>query len=146
MTHEPITESEFVSEDDEMQTADSYAVNDMVTEDDDESHPMYYTQPNLLSQILGFFFQTPARRRREQSRRLNELNVSIEFAPNSPTNYVLRGELFLERREYHLAQADFEMALELADAFDPEEGWGLVEQVMRDRALDGLVKVQRGLS
>lgn len=141
MTHEPITESEFVSDDDEMQTTDSYAVNDRGA-DDDESHPMYHTQPNLLSQILGFFFQTPARRRQEQSRRLHELNVSIEFAPNSPTNYVLRGELFLERREYHLAQADFETALELADAFDPEEGWGIVEQVMRDRALDGLAKIR----
>jgi len=142
MTHEPITESEFVS-DDKMQTTDSYAVNDMITEDDDNSHPMYHTQPNLLSQIIGFFFQTPARRRQEQSRRLHELNVSIEFAPNSPTNYVLRGELFLERREFHLAQADFEMALELADAFDPEDGWGLVEQVMRDRALEGLKKTHR---
>jgi len=143
MTHEPITESEFVSDDDEMQTADSSAVNDMIAEDVDESHPMYQTQPNLLSQIIGFFFQTPARRRQEQSRRLHELNVSIEFSPNSPTNYVLRGELFLERREVHLARADFEVALELAEAFDAEEGWGIVEQVMRDRALDGLAKTSR---
>ena len=143
MTHEPITESEFVSFDDEMQTTDSSAVNDRIVEDDEESHPMYRRQPSLLSQIVGFFFQTPARRRQEQSRRLHELNVSIEFAPNSPTNYVLRGELFLERREFHLARADFEMALEIAGAFDPEEGWGLVEQVMRDRALDGLAKIQR---
>ena len=71
--------------------------------------------------------------------------MSIEFAPNSTTNYVLRGELFLERKEFHLARADFETALTLAEAFDAEEGWGVIEQVMRDRALDGLAKVQRRL-
>jgi hypothetical protein len=145
MMHESITESEFVSDEDEMQTTDSSAVNDTTIEDDDESHPMYQTQPSWLSQIVGFFFQTTARRRQEQSRRLNELSVSIEFTPNSPTNYVLRGELFLERKAYHMAQADFEIALELAEAFDPEEGWGLIEQVMRDRALEGLKKTQRQL-
>lgn len=135
--HESITESEFVSDEDEMPTTDSSAVNDTITEDE-ESHPMYQTEPSWLSQIIGFFFQTSARRRQEQSRRLNELSVSIEFAPNSATNYVLRGELFLERKAYHLAQDDFEVALELAESFDAEEGWGLIEQVMRDRALDGL--------
>lgn len=145
MRHESITESEFVSDEDEMQTADSSVVNDTFIEDDEESHPMDWTQPSLWSQVIGFFFQTSARRRQEQSRRLNELSVSIEFAPNSATNYVLRGELFLERKAYHLAQDDFEIALELAEDFDPEEGWGLIEQVMRDRALEGLEKTQRRL-
>jgi hypothetical protein len=144
MRHESITESEFVSDENEMQATDFSVVNDMIVEDN-ESHPMYHSQPSLLGQIIGFFFQTPARRKQEISRRLHELNVSIEFSPNSATNYVLRGELFLERQEYHLAKADFEIALELAESFDAKAGWGLIEQVMRDRALDSLKKTQRQL-
>lgn len=143
MRHESITESELVS--DEMQSTDSYAVNDMIDEDDDLSHPMYHTQPSLLRMIIGFFFRTPAARTRDLSRRLHQLNVSIEVAPNSPSNYVLRGEIFLERKEYHLAKADFETALALAESFDDKSGWGLVEQVMQDRALDGLKRVKKHL-
>ena len=141
MTHEPSTGTELVS--DEVQNTNSSAVNDTTT--GDEQHPMYHSPSSWWKQVIGFFFQTPAGRKRELSRRLNELNVSIEFAPNSPTNYVLRGELFLERQEYHLAQADFEIALELAEAFDAQAGWGVIEQVMRDRALEGLAKTQEQL-
>ena len=170
MTNESITESEFAL-DDEMQTTDSYAVNDterLFLEGNDEhldaefSESLdnmedlpsdvesqgfaYQTQPNLLEQIIGFFFQSPAKRRREQLRRLNELNESIEFSPNSPTSYVLCGEIFLERKEYHLAQADFETAIEIAESVSAEEHWGIIEQVMRDRALDGLKKIGRRYS
>lgn len=144
MTQESMSESEFVS--DEMQTTDSYAVNEEVTEDAVSTPSHMSRQPGLLRQILGFFYQSPATRASDLARRLRELNVSIEVAPESPTNYVLRGEVFLERKEYHLAKADFETALELAEAFDATDGWGLIEQVMRDRALDGMKKVQRNLS
>lgn len=142
MTHESMSESEFVS--DEMQTTDSYAVNEE-TDGNDSLHPSVASQPSLLERIIGFFYQTPAARARALSRRLHELNVSIEFTPDSPTHYVLRGELFLERKEYHLAKADFETALELADSFDAADGWGLVEQVMRDRALDNLKAIEQRL-
>ena len=143
MTHESMTESEFVS--DEMRTTDSYAVNEEMDDDDSLSYSEVQSQPGLLSMIIGFFFQTPAARNREISQRINELNVSIEFAPDSATNYVLRGELFLERKEYHLAQADFQTALNIAEAFDETDGWGLIEQAMQDRAIEGLKKVQRRL-
>lgn len=143
MRQESIKESEFVL--DEIQNPDSSAVNEEVDDDEDLSHPMHHTQPSLLGQLIGFFFQTPASRARDLSRRLYQLNVSIEFSPDSPTNYVLRGELFLERKEYHLAKADFEIALALAESFDETAGWGLIEQAMRDRALEGLKKVQRRL-
>ena len=135
-------ESEFVL--DEMQTTDSSAVMDTSSEEGGSSQLTHH-QPGLLRQIIGFFFQTPASRERERSRRLNELNVSIEFSPDSATNYVLRGELFLERKAYHLGQSDFETALELAEAFKPEEGWGLIEQAMRDRALEGLNEANKYL-
>jgi len=140
MTHESLTESDVHSE--VIETTDSSDVMD-VTEDLD--HPMLQSRPNWLEMVVGFFFKTPAQKERDRSRRLRELNVSIEYAPDSPTLYVLRGELFLERKEYHLAQADFETAIEIADEFDPEAGWGLVTQAMRDRALEGLEMVQRRL-
>lgn len=138
MTQEELQESESIAAPDAL-------VEDDIHDDSAESVPVQH-QPSLLAQIVGFFFRTPARRERERSRRLRELNVSLEYASDSPTLYVLRGELFLERKEYHLAQADFEMAVTIAEAFDPESGWGLVEQAMRDRALDGLSKVQLRLS
>ncbi len=141
MTHESFTESEFVSED-EMQTTDSYSVNDTESADADLQHSTYQKQENWFARIAGFFFMTPAQRERQRSRRLRELNVSIEYSPDSATLYVLRGELFLERKEYYLAQEDFETALEIAEAVNPEDGWGIIEQVMRDRALAGLEKTR----
>lgn len=141
MTHESIHGSDVVS--DEEQNPDPSAVNGAVA--DEDFTPTTPSQPNLLETIIGFFFRTPAQRERDRSRRLRELNVSIEYSPDSPTLYVLRGELFLERKEYHLAEADFKTAIDVADEFDPEDGWGLVTQAMRDRALEGLEKVQRRL-
>lgn len=144
MTHESMTGSDGVSE--TMQTADSSVMTEADAVEEHIDHPMYQSQPGLLETIVGFFFRTSAQKERDRSRRLRELNVSIEYSPNSPTLYVMRGELFLDRKEYHLAQADFETAIEIADEFDPEAGWGLVTQAMRDRALEGLHKVQRRLS
>ncbi len=144
MTHESITGSDVVA-DDSPTTDPSAVTEDRAVEEDLSNHPIYSSQPNLLETIIGFFIRTPARQERERSRRLRELNVSIEYSPDSPTLYVLRGELFLERKEYHLAKADFETAIEIADEFDPEMGWGFVAQAMRDRASDGLEKVQRRL-
>jgi len=141
MSDEVLTESEFVL--DEVHSADSSAVNDTVDESDQVDHPMYQSQPGLLATIAGFFFRTRGSQERERSRRLRELNVSIEYSPESPTLYVLRGELFFERREYHLARADFEKAIAITEKFDPEAGWGVMEQVMCDRALEGLTKIQR---
>lgn len=137
MTHESFTESVYGSQQ-PMQPDDADA--DQPIEPVEEG-----AQPaprrGLLAMIVGFFYKSKSERERERSQRLRELNVSIEMSPDSPTNYVLRGELFLERRAYHLAKADFETALELADAFEMDEGWGLVEQAMQDRALEHLKKL-----
>jgi tetratricopeptide (TPR) repeat protein len=77
--------------------------------------------------------------------RMHHLTQAIEDAPESPVNYVLRAELYLKMREYALAQADFQRAYELADVQFQLADWGLVDQVMRDRALAGLEKVKRRL-
>ncbi len=77
--------------------------------------------------------------------RLHNLTQSIEDAPESSVNYVLRAELYMKMREYALAQSDFQRAYELAETNFELADWGLLEQVMRDRALTGLEKVQRRL-
>ncbi len=77
--------------------------------------------------------------------RLNNLTQAIEDAPEASVNYVLRAELYMKIQEYALAQLDFQQAYELAETHFELADWGLLEQVMRDRALTGLEKVQRRL-
>ena len=88
-------------------------------------------------------FQSPLERERDFYDRFRELSDRIEALPESITHYVLRGELFIERGEYERARADFEAAVVIAEAVDPNESWGLLEQVMRDRALQGIELVKR---
>ena len=95
-------------------------------------------QPGILSRLLRSVFRPSLDREREFYRRLRELSAAIDEAPDSITHVVLRGELYLERGEYQRAKADFERALALAENFDAAEGWLIVEQVMRDRALSGI--------
>ena len=77
------------------------------------------------------------------SDRLRELNIAIDGYPNAPANYVFRGELYLETRMYELAAADFGTALELAAKQVDEERWGVVAQIVQDRAGRGLAEAQR---
>lgn len=74
--------------------------------------------------------------------RLRGLSLAIEMHPDTPANYVLRGEIYLEIREYELAAADFQRALELAAAQFETSDWGGIAQVMRDRAEMGLEKTK----
>ncbi|MEZ4668854.1 MAG: hypothetical protein R3E39_13175 [Anaerolineae bacterium] len=74
--------------------------------------------------------------------RLNDLTDAIAMSPETASNYVLRGELYLEMREYQLAEADFQQGYDLAVAQFETADWGVMEQVMRDRALMGLQKVR----
>ncbi len=75
--------------------------------------------------------------------RLRSLSLAIEHNPDTPANYVLRGELYLDVGERELAAADFQRALELASAQFEASDWGGMAQVMRDRAAAGLEKAQR---
>jgi hypothetical protein len=58
---------------------------------------------------------------------------------------VLRGEVYLQMGEYELALADFEIAQKLASEHLAVDNWGLVAQVMQDRALVGLAQAKRHL-
>jgi hypothetical protein len=75
--------------------------------------------------------------------RLRNLSLAIEHSPDTPVNYVLRGELYLDIREYELAEVDFQRALELASAQFEASDWGGIAQVMRDRAEAGLARARR---
>ncbi len=73
--------------------------------------------------------------------RLNDLNRAIEQAPTAAVNYLLRGELYLVRREHEQAQADLQQAAALAAEEYATAAWGLSAQVIQDRALAGLRKL-----
>jgi hypothetical protein len=80
------------------------------------------------------------------SPRLRELNVAIEVYPDAAVNYVLRGEYFLETRQLHLAEADFETALSLAEKQVETDSWGIVNQYVVDRALMGLNSIEQRMA
>lgn len=75
---------------------------------------------------------------------IEDLNWGIERYPDNATNYVLRGEWFLGQKQYLLAQADFERALELVEVQVQTDEWGIISQAMRDRAMSGLRRVAYG--
>ncbi|MBZ0292516.1 MAG: hypothetical protein K8L99_08095, partial [Anaerolineae bacterium] len=80
------------------------------------------------------------------TQRLLELEQAIEEFPDAPANYVLRGEMYLVQGENALAVMDFEQGLALAAEQFAREDWGLISQVVRDRALKGLEKARRRLA
>jgi hypothetical protein len=78
--------------------------------------------------------------------RIRQLDYAIENAPDTPANYVLRGELYLSAGEYALAQADFLRGYDLAVRDFERSDWGLIAQAMQDRAQAGLQQVSKKLS
>jgi hypothetical protein len=106
-----------------------------------EIETLKLAQPNAWQRVRSFLIGGSA----DDVGRLNNLTQAIEDAPESAVNYVLRAELYMNMREYALAQLDFQRAYELAETQFELADWGLVDQVMRDRALTGLEKVQRRL-
>lgn len=93
--------------------------------------PVPEPEPSLVGRLLG--------RRRDQDH-LYRLSGAIDRYPDSPSNYVLRGELYLKVGETALAEADFRQALSLAQADYETSRWGLVAQALQDRARAGLTK------
>ncbi|MBC7870813.1 MAG: tetratricopeptide repeat protein [Chitinophagaceae bacterium] len=77
--------------------------------------------------------------------RLQDLDEAISLNPDEITNYVLRGELFLKSGAYDLALADFQRGLEIANEQIENGDWGIIAQIMQDRALSGIQHIQRQL-
>jgi len=105
-------------------------------------------QPEQLSfwqMVRRFFSQTPGEKAAEQRRRMTDLNHAIADAPEVAGNYLLRGEVRFEMRQYELARDDFMQAIELAEAQFDSDRWGLAAQSIIDRAREGLRQVRRYL-
>jgi len=98
-----------------------------------------------LSKRVGSFLQSPLERERGLYQRCRKLSKQIEETPDNITLYVLHGELNLERGKHERARTDFETAIELAESADDTKGWLVMEQIMRDRALHGLRRMERQL-
>ena len=58
---------------------------------------------------------------------------------------MLRGEVYLEMGAFDLAADDFRRALSLAAGQVEQNDWGLIAQVMEDRAQVGLQEAERRL-
>ena len=93
--------------------------------------------------IRKLFLPTSRERADHFVQRINRLSAAVELYPDSPTNYVLRGELYLEMGDYTLAKNDFDHALELALRQTATDDWGIVAQAVQDRAHDGLAEALR---
>ncbi|MCC7445835.1 MAG: hypothetical protein IT324_00390 [Anaerolineae bacterium] len=78
------------------------------------------------------------RRLAEIISRVDVLTAAIERYPDSPVNYVLRGEALLEGGDNDLAAEDFVKALELAEPRAETANWGYISRALADRARDGL--------
>lgn len=83
--------------------------------------------------------------RDEYDQRLAELNDAVALHPDDPTNYMLRGEAYLEINKPEFALADFEKAFETASGRLEQTHWGFVMQVVQDRAQRGLLKAKQHL-
>lgn len=84
-----------------------------------------------------------AERTEDDLRRLALLDETITRYPHSPSGYVLRGELHLQTGLIDQALQDFRQGLVLAENQLYTEKWGVVAQVMRDRAQEGLNQALR---
>ncbi len=109
------------------------------------SVPVFNSAPEpvwkkLLRQMLG----TPDSETLQQ--RVNELNRAIADDPEAAINYVLRGEAYLQTREYALAYADFQQGLEMATTQVEQNDWGIVAQAVQDRAAQGLKVASKRLT
>ena len=97
-----------------------------------EYHPSSWQMRHPL------FFQTHPEKSAEHQRRLTDLNLLILDRPDVAVNYMLRGEIRLEQKQYKLAREDFSQAIELAEAQFANEKWGIAAQAVMDRAREGL--------
>lgn len=75
--------------------------------------------------------------------RVESLTRYIERYPNTPTNYILRGEVYLTLRQAASAAADFRRALDLAEAHSADLSWGYANAAFIDRAAQGLRRAQQ---
>ena len=109
---------------------------------EDADQPAEPERVSFWHRVRRFFFQTAGEKAAEQRQRMADLNRAISDNPQAAANYLLRGELRLERGQYELARHDFMQAIELAEAQFENDQWGLVAQSVMDRARERLRQVK----
>ena len=110
-----------------------------------ESESIVPDSSGLWERLRRMLRPSSAEQAEERAQRLRELNIAIDLFPQSPSNYVLRGELYLGAGANELAAEDFRRALELATQQVETQRWGVVAQAMQDRAEAGLQTVSKNL-
>jgi hypothetical protein len=117
-----------------------------VADSEDDDLPVEYSDSTLSTPtptIQMKFSPSGEQRISKRDRWMRSLNRAIAEHPESPTNYVLRGELGIESKAYDQAISDFKKALELASIQVETSTWGIIAQVMQDRAHRGLAEARR---
>lgn len=105
--------------------------------DEEVAHTAIQTNLDDLSLwqlIRRFFYKTATERRQEREWRMQQLDDAIEHQPNAAVNYLLRGELYYEAKQYNLARADFAQAKAFAVVQLEDERFGLAAQAIQDKA------------
>jgi hypothetical protein len=97
-------------------------------------------KPPFWTWLRALIFRPP-----DVTQRLDDLTTAIVHRPQVAANYVLRGEVWMQMREYQQAADDFATALVLASEQFEQEDWGLLAQAMRDQAEHGLEIARRKL-
>lgn len=92
----------------------------------------------LLDRLRRWFRPTPA----DVADRVALLDGALARDPDNAALYLSRGEALAELGEYGRAAEDFRRAAQLADGQLKTKPWGVVAQVVRDRALRGLKQAQ----
>ena len=104
-----------------------------------------HDQPSLLTRVLALFgVGKPSHV--ELQERLDELSRMIRHYPDEAENYVLRGEIHLQLNGVEYAHDDFQKALEILENRVKTDRWGIIAQVMQDRAFVGLTQAQHRLA
>jgi tetratricopeptide (TPR) repeat protein len=79
----------------------------------------------------------------DRLRDLHDLSEHIEDNPTEAVHYLLRADVHIELKQYKMAQADLERALELSENTLAESDWGLSAQAIRDKALHRLRQIEQ---
>lgn len=116
---------------------DEYADNDRHADTSDMVKPTAEPPQSFMEAFWRWLFPTSTDRAAKLAERLRLLDQAIYKHPEAPTNYVLRGELYLKIGDYDAAYTDFVQALDQAAQQVESAEWGLVAQAMQDRALVG---------
>lgn len=136
---EAFSEEDVIFSDEAISEADVIVSQEPITDVADQTPVEVVDYPREPFISVGTLLFRP---KQAAALRVEGLTRTIEAHPNSAANYVLRGEMLLKLKRYTAAEMDFRRALDLAAAQVESEDWGVVAQVMQDRALAGLKRTR----